>query len=874
MALGRLVRSGPVPRESRPNGGRVKAQLLAVSGATIVLAIGAVAVPAQASETGAPSRSDSHAPTARAHTAVVQLPARWSAGPVALWSGYGQGGSQRVRQVQRALRELHYRPGSVDGLFGPLTQRAVLRFQRTEALQPDGIVGPRTLDRMRARLGQPRTIATPPTGAARSPERHTVRPMPQGRTAPAPRDLSAGHASPGWDSQAALLLVLCALAGLLLFIDPPASRRHGPRPVRQVPPSDAVVPSIGPVAPAAPVPSGDWADGNGGAGPRLGEVLRDAGELSAPDLVAALREQARSGGRLGEILVASGTVPMAELAAALGHQLGVDTLRSSDEPVALLTADDAQTWRAVALSGSANGHGAVAVAIADPTDEVLAKLEARLGRPVHPRLCDEETLDELLNRVYADADADDVIRALRETAPELSAFRTRLSLTQALAGCVLGFLLVVGLVTDLLLTATVLVALATAFFVASTGFRLWAARQGFRPGATIDPPPAELAAVDERALPIYTVLLPLYKEKAGTVRALFEALSRMDYPKHKLDALLLIEADDDQTRAAIEQVGRPAWMRVLPLPPGTPRTKPRAMGIGLRYAKGTLVAVYDAEDKPDPAQLKKAAWGFERVDSSVACLQAKLGYYNPRQNLLTRWFTLEYDAWFNIFLPGLHRIGAPIPLGGTSNHFRREALEECLGWDPYNVTEDADLGLRFARLGLTTTMLESTTGEEANSQVPNWLRQRSRWSKGYMQTVLVHTRRPWTLLRDLGPKATAGFLLTLGGTFVTSLLAPVFWVLLLLWCFFQPDWIAALFPGPIYYAASICLVAGNFALVFLSLGAAVGRGHDDLAPYALLTPCYWVLMSAATYLALFELFFRPYHWHKTEHGLHLAEEAA
>ena len=195
-------------------------------------------------------------------------------------------------------------------------------------------------------------------------------------------------------------------------------------------------------------------------------------------------------------------------------------------------------------------------------------------------------------------------------------------------------------------------------------------------------------------------------------------------------------------------------MRPLPLPAGIPRTKPRAMGIGLRYARGTLVTVYDAEDKPDPQQLKKAVWGFQRVNDRVACLQAKLSYYNPRQNLLTRWFTLEYDAWFNIFLPGLHRIGAPIPLGGTSNHFRRAPLEACLGWDPYNVTEDADLGLRFARLGLTTAMLESTTGEEANSRVGNWLRQRSRWSKGYMQTLLVHTRRPLRLLRQLGPRAT------------------------------------------------------------------------------------------------------------------------
>jgi cellulose synthase/poly-beta-1,6-N-acetylglucosamine synthase-like glycosyltransferase len=379
-------------------------------------------------------------------------------------------------------------------------------------------------------------------------------------------------------------------------------------------------------------------------------------------------------------------------------------------------------------------------------------------------------------------------------------------------------------------------------------------------------------AMDQRSLPVYTILLPLYKEKPSTIRALFEALSAIDYPKHKLDGLLLIEDDDAQTRGAIEEVGRPAWIRPMPLPPGVPRTKPRAMCIGLRYARGSLVTVYDAEDRPDRAQLKKAVWGFQRIDDSVACLQAKLGYYNPRQNLLTRWFTLEYDAWFNIFLPGLHRIGAPIPLGGTSNHFRRSALDACLGWDPYNVTEDADLGLRFARLGLRTAMLESTTDEEANSRVPGWVRQRSRWSKGYMQTMLVHTRRPSALLRELGPKGTAVSLLTVGGGVVTALLAPIFWLMLALWIFDQPEWIATLFPGPIFYVASLSLVLGNFLLILLSLGAAVRRGHDDLAPHALLIPCYWVLMSAATYLALVELVFRPHHWHKTEHGLHFAEE--
>jgi glycosyltransferase XagB len=653
----------------------------------------------------------------------------------------------------------------------------------------------------------------------------------------------------------------------------------GPRSARQASTASALPHPIARAAPSVPAAiegfgdRGGFAEGRAGVGLRLGELLHSRGALSREDLGGALEEQARSGGRLGEILVAGGIVPKATVTATLARQFGVETVRSADEPVPLLAAEEARSWRAVALSGSAARDGAVAVAIADLTADVLRKLKARVGRQVEPRLCDEAALDELISRIYADAEAEKVTRALREEAPELSAFRTKLSLTQSTAGCALSFLLLLGLLASVRLTAIVLVGLATAFFVLSTGFRLYAAGAGCRADATIDPPPEEIAAMDERTLPVYTILLPLYKEKPVTVRALFDALSRLNYPKHKLDALLLIEADDAHTRAAIEEVGQPPWMRVLRLPPGTPRTKPRAMGIGLRYAKGTLLTVYDAEDKPDPTQLKKAVWGFHRADATVACLQAKLGYYNPRQNLLTRWFTLEYDAWFNIFLPGLHRIGAPIPLGGTSNHFRREALCRCLGWDPYNVTEDADLGLRFARLGLTTAMLESTTGEEANSRVANWIRQRSRWSKGYMQTLLVHTRRPRALLCEVGVKATAAFLLTVGGAVVTALLAPLFWLLLVLWISFQPEWIQALFPQVIYYPALLSLVAGNFALVFLSLAAAVRRGHDDLSFYALLSPVYWLLMSAATYVALVELLLRPHYWHKTEHGLHLAEEA-
>jgi cellulose synthase/poly-beta-1,6-N-acetylglucosamine synthase-like glycosyltransferase len=616
------------------------------------------------------------------------------------------------------------------------------------------------------------------------------------------------------------------------------------------------------------------AGASGPAGRRLGEILREAGDVSQADVHAALAEQDASGGRLGEILTARGTVAARAVTDALARQLGVGVVQDGDAPLPLLPADTARRLRVVALedAGARGTAHPVPVAIGDPTPSALQRVSGLLGRPVEPRLADDATLDALLMRAYAQDDAADAVRMLRDEAPDLSAFRTALSRPQGIWLAALGVPLLLGLAVAPALTGIVLAGAATGFFFASTGARFYAALAGWAAGATVAPSADAIAAMDERDLPTYTVLLPLYKEKPSTLATLFAALSRMDYPKHRFDGLLLIEADDGRTREAINEVGRPAWARVIEIPPGMPKTKPRAMAFGLRYAKGAYVAVYDAEDKPDPDQIKKAVWGFARADSSVACLQAKLAYYNPRQNLLTRWFTLEYDAWFNLFLPGLHHIGAPIPLGGTSNHFRRSSLDWCLGWDPYNVTEDADLGLRFARLGLKTAMLESVTGEEANSQVMNWLRQRSRWSKGYMQTLLVHTRRPRALVRQLGPRGAIAFLFTMGSTVLTALLAPVFWALLSLWVAGQPGWIAELFPGAVYYLASLSLLFGNFFIVFLSLCAAVGRGHDDLAPYTLLMPAYWVLMSVATYMALVELFVRPHHWHKTEHALHLVQE--
>ncbi len=618
---------------------------------------------------------------------------------------------------------------------------------------------------------------------------------------------------------------------------------------------------------------------------RLGRFLLGAGAVSEEGLARALEEQQKNGGRLGEILVAYGLSQPDELVRALSERAGIPEAGKHAHALPLLPRALAHELRAVAIQTTSDDGATplgpdepVAVAFADPSDEVVAQVQDNLQHPVLVHVTDDETLDTLLAAVYAQDDLSDAVEGLRRELPELSAYRTGLSRPQLRIVFAMLFIVLLGAVIDVKLTGILITGVATALYLLYTLYRLLCAWKGWRLTSSINPTAEELAAMDGRELPSYTILLPVFGEKPQTIRTLLRSLSALDYPRQKLNGLLLLEADDVQTLTSLAEVEaavpgiRPPWLKTLMIPPGEPRTKPKAMIYGLHYSTGDLLTIFDAEDQPEPDQLKKAAWAFQRASNRVACIQAKLSYYNSRQNLLTRWFTLEYAAWFELFLPGLHAMAAPIPLGGTSNHFKLRALKEVLSWDPYNVTEDADLGLRFTRAGYRTQMLESTTYEEANSRYHNWLRQRSRWIKGYIQTFLVHTRDPMELYRQLGFVNSLHFLATVGGLIYTTVVSPVFWLLLVIWLAFQPGWIPELFPGPIYYLAMVSLAFGNFFFVLLALAGAVGRGEDDLSPYTLIFPAYWLMMSVAAYFALYELVRKPHYWQKTEHGLHTSND--
>jgi glycosyltransferase XagB len=457
------------------------------------------------------------------------------------------------------------------------------------------------------------------------------------------------------------------------------------------------------------------------------------------------------------------------------------------------------------------------------------------------------------------------IDLLRRTHPELVA-DTTLTVRQKQV-----FVLCLGLVALFLdlsvrLTVMVLVAAVLVLYLTTMLVRLKLFRLGLNGAGMVRI--SDQAAHDFPAdqLPTYTVLVPAYGEPE-VFGQLVTNLRALDYPTDKIEIMLLLEADDKETIAAAKDaVGNALDFQIVLVPPAQPRTKPKALNYGLIRATGDLVAIFDAEDRPDVLQLRKAAIALSSAPPEVACVQAKLGFFNPNQNLLTRWFTLDYRLWFSELLPGLAQLNAPIPLGGTSNHFRRSVLVEVGAWDAFNVTEDADLGIRLYRLGYRTGVVDSVTLEEANSDFVNWIKQRSRWYKGYGQTLLVHLRDPRSFRRDVGLRSMLLTCLFIGGTPLLAVLNPFFWTCVLVWFLFQPHFFLTVLPTLTYFLGLISWVAGNAVMLYTWLIGA-RRTEDRLVLAAILSPLYWVMMSVAALKGALQLIVAPSFWEKTQHGL-------
>jgi cellulose synthase/poly-beta-1,6-N-acetylglucosamine synthase-like glycosyltransferase len=619
----------------------------------------------------------------------------------------------------------------------------------------------------------------------------------------------------------------------------------------------AAPPRMPPSDPAAPPPARE----------RIGERLVREGVVTEPEVERALEIQRQSGGRLGEILLADGQITGDSLAKSLAEQWGL--MFMDDDPTRvrpeLLDADTA--WEL----------GVVAVDYRSGTWIATAE---QLGHEERRRLIGEagalpvivttvRKVKELLTEAYGRAGAERSREELRRADPEQSASRVLIARQVAALGvAALGVAAAAVLWPGL--TATTVIALVLAYYAINSLYKMKLAYDSLGPSAEIPVTDAELAQIDERSLPVYTILVPLYKE-ANVARQLTDNLRRIDYPTSKLEVLLLCESDDEDTIEALRSAELPGNYHVVRVPAGEPRTKPRACNYGLLLARGEFCVIYDAEDRPEPDQLKKAVLCFRKAPPSLACVQAKLNYFNSRQNLLTRWFAAEYAFWFDLVLPGLHRNSHPIPLGGTSNHFMVSALRELHAWDPFNMTEDADLGIRLWELGRKTAMVDSVTLEEANSALGNWVRQRSRWVKGYVQTWLVHMRHPLRLARRIGIGPFLSLQFTIGGIIVT-LLNPVLWGLTAVVLITDPAWVHSLLPGVLFWIALAELLVGNFIHLYLFLIGSARRGFWDLIPTLLAAPVYWLLMSISGWKGTLQLVTKPFYWEKTEHGLVDADE--
>jgi len=479
-------------------------------------------------------------------------------------------------------------------------------------------------------------------------------------------------------------------------------------------------------------------------------------------------------------------------------------------------------------------------------------------------LATPQSVRTALHRQFAATFARDAVDGLQSRHPGMSA-RARAARWQRLVLWLGLPALVLSTVTAPRGTIWTLTLLLGLLFVAMIAFRLLAAFGLARDAVGAAQSKERIA---DRELPIYTVLVPLYGE-AHMLPSLVAALRALDYPAAKLDIKLILEAVDRRTVAAAQALRLPANFEIVVVPDVSPRTKPKALNYALPLARGEYAVIYDAEDQPDPGQLRQALAAFRAGPPNLAAVQAKLNLYNAQQSFLTGQFTIEYCALFDGLLPALDRFGLPIPLGGTSNHFRVSALRWLMAWDPFNVTEDADLGIRLARHGYRCQVLPSTTYEEAPARFIPWLKQRTRWLKGYMQTWLVHMRAPARLWRELGPRGFLAFQIMVGGTILTGLMHPWFYVLASLelggGAFLE--WPDSLLGWPFWAVAWFNLSAGYLAAMALGFLAVRKRGYRALLRQVPLMPFYWLLISAAAYRAAWQFLTARFKWEKTEHGI-------
>ncbi len=602
---------------------------------------------------------------------------------------------------------------------------------------------------------------------------------------------------------------------------------------------------------------------------QLGELLVSRGLITPDQLGSALAAQRQFGGLLGSHLILQGAVHRLQIRDAIAAQFGIgtrDLVAEPPDPQALDTDDPVKILERGWLPLAWLDDRVLVATDEVPTNEFGDRVSEALGGvAVEFVAVTWWDLDQAVTKIFRERLLYLAAEGLKAERPAFSA-ALGIQRWQRIVGWSAGVATLVALVIwprDVLL---VFVLLANLLFLSGLLFKVLMSLLGMTTFARLSRTGEELLDTPEREWPTYTLLVPAFREH-NIIGQVLENLGRLDYPQNKLQVLVLLEETDSETISAAKQASPPDFVRIVIVPEGSPQTKPRACNYGLSLSSGEYLVIYDAEDMPEPRQLRKVLAQFERAASDVVCIQAPLNYFNAEENILTRMFALEYSAWFDAMLPGLDLTGFPIPLGGTSNHFRTASLRRLGAWDPYNVTEDADLGLRAEAMGYRVGVIHhTTTWEEACSDARAWIRQRTRWIKGYMITALVHLRRPDNYLRNFGWRGVAGMVGLIAGTPLMFLAYPVVWGMTLLGALDLVEY-GNFFPAWLITASAINAIVGN-SLAIIITAIAGGRRHGwRISGYALLNPFYWFMHSAAAWRAFYQLLFSPFHWEKTPHGL-------
>ncbi|MGH1367505.1 MAG: glycosyltransferase family 2 protein [Maritimibacter sp.] len=597
----------------------------------------------------------------------------------------------------------------------------------------------------------------------------------------------------------------------------------------------------------------------------LGEILMDMGALSAQDLAKALALRARQDVRFGDILLAHNMVSSTDLYAALATQFGTTVANLRAEPPDVRLIDRIKPefciqngivpWKRV---------GGATVIICSQPDEFarLADLMPEGFGRLHLAVAPEEDIQEALVAMRH--------RSLAQRAESRVAEGESCRSWNSGPSGRMALALVIGLIALFLTSPVVGFALLTSWAVltllVNSGLKAIAAVIHLRREAgTTSQDQSTEPRFGVRRLPTVSIMVPLFKEREIAGR-LVKRLSKLSYPRELLDICLVVEEDDTLTQQTLARSDLPRWMRQITVPRGAVRTKPRALNFALDFCRGTIIGVYDAEDAPDPDQIHKIVRRFAERPVTVACLQGVLDFYNAPKNWLSRCFTIEYATWFRIVLPGLEKMGFAVPLGGTTLFFRRAVLEELGGWDAHNVTEDADLGIRLARHGYRTELINTVTQEEANCFWWPWVKQRSRWIKGYAMTYGVHMRHPMQLLRDVGPWKALGVQFLFLGTLSQFLLAPVLWSF---WAVafglshpllsVMPDWMFWTLGGVFLFSEVLTISVGVLA-------TSGDPNHHFLRKWVPTLHFYFPLATLAALKGMSEIVTKPFYWDKTQHG--------